>query len=297
MPHPKVVVTKIDRDGHRPAMKRLFSHLSLPSTADRVAIKLNLCDYRRPETGAVSHPAVVHALLGELRELFPRAELLLCENDASDTLVENMYRYLGLDAVAAAHGATCVNLSGDQWVRVPIKGLRFTEVEVPATLVESDLLINHPKLKTHGKTKMTCGLKNLFGCYRPKDKRPYHRFLDDAIVDINLAVRPVLTLVDADLCVEGNRGPTQGLPKRVGLFIGGQDVVAVDAFCARLMGFWPSRVAHVRKAARAGIGSLRYDLQGDFSPAEFRQHRFRYSRAKFLLMQVSRRILAWSDVG
>lgn len=279
------------------AMARLINSLELPETARRIAIKLNLCDYRKWETGATSDPRVVGALLKTLRLLYPKAEIFLCENDSTDTLVENLWGYLELDTVAAQYDAKCISLSKGAWVRVPIRGLRSTELEVPALFQECDLLINHPKLKTHGKTKMTCGLKNLFGCYRPKDKRVFHRFLDEAIVDINLAIRPQFVIVDADLCVEGNRGPTQGLPKKLGLFIGGKDQVAVDAFCARLMGFRPNTVGHIRKAARARVGSMLYELAGDLTGEDLPQYRFQYSRSKFLFMQVVRRLLSWSEAA
>lgn len=293
----QVSVVKIVANDRSAAMRELFGFLSLPKTARRIGIKLNLCDYRPPETGVISHPEVVAALLEVLRSYYPQAELFLCENDASDTLVENMWGYVGLDRVAAEYGARCVSLSKEDWVRMRIDGLHFSEIEVPAILQDCDLLINHPKLKTHGKTKITCALKNLFGCFRPKNKGPLHKILDKAIVDINMAVRPHLVIVDADLCVEGNRGPTQGIPKRVGLFIGGGDAVAVDSFCAKLMGFRPYLVGHIRKAARAGVGSMRYDLSGDLSITDLGGYRFQYSYGKFLLMQVVRRVLSWSDAA
>lgn len=292
-----VYATRITNGDRRAALARLLAFFRLPPAARRIAIKLNLCDYRQPETGAVSDPAVVAALLAVLRQRYPRAEILLCENDASDTLVQNLWGWLGLDRVATEFDARCVSLAEDDWVRVPIAGWRFPELEVPRLLRESDFVINHPKLKTHGKTKITCALKNLFGCYRAKDKRPLHRFLDEAIVDMNLALRPHLVIVDSDLCVEGNRGPTQGLPKRLGLFMGGEDPVAVDAFCARLMGFRPAGIGHIRRAARAGVGTMAYELEGDLEGEPLDGYRFQYSLGKFWLMQVARKVLSWSDAG
>lgn len=290
-----VFAVKIVSDDRSGALRRLSSYLSLPDTVRRIAIKLNLCDYRRPETGAVSHPDVVRALLQVLRERYPQAEIFLCENDSSDTIVENMWGYLGLDQVATRYSARCVSLSQEEWIQVPIPGLHFQELEIPKIMTECDLLINHPKLKTHGKTKITCALKNLFGCYRQKNKAPLHQFLDEAIVDINLAIRPHVVIVDADLCVEGNRGPTQGLPKRLGLFIGGRDSVGVDSYCARLMGFKPNAVGHIRKAARAGCGSMRYIIDGDLIGEDLRPYRFQFSQGKFMFMQVARRLLSWSE--
>ena len=61
----------------------------------------------------------------------------------------------------------------------------FQEVEVPRILDES-LIIDHPKLKTHGRTKMTCALKNMYACYKIKDKVKYHSFLDKAKQLVNI---------------------------------------------------------------------------------------------------------------
>src|SRR5262247_3931681 len=121
----KVFAVKICEGDHQHALSRLSSSLSLPDTAHHIGIKLNLCDYRRPETGVVSHPAVVGALLWVLREKYPRAEISLCENDASDTLVENIWGYLGFDQVAAQYNARCISLCREKWVRVPIRGRHF----------------------------------------------------------------------------------------------------------------------------------------------------------------------------
>jgi uncharacterized protein (DUF362 family) len=292
-----VFAVKIKSHDRAAAMQQLVELTNPPTDARRIAVKLNLCDYRRPETGAVSHPEVVSALLQVLRHKYPAAEISLYENDSSDTLVQQMWGYLGLDKIAAAFDARCVNLPQVEWVTVPVRGVHFQELEVPKLLLDADLHINHPKLKTHGKTQITCALKNMFGCYRPKDKGPYHKYLDAAIVDVNMAIRTHLTIVDADLCVEGNRGPTRGLPKRVGLFIGGRDSVAVDAMCAELMGLLPGRIGHIRQSAGAGLGSMQYDLQGDVSPRDFLSYRFEYSQSNLLFMQVVRRVMSWSGAG
>ena len=61
-------------------------------------------------------------------------------------------------------------------------------------------------------------------------------------MDINLAIKTHYTIVDGYLCLEGNRGPTQGFPKKVGVFIGGEDSVTVDMFCAKFMGFNPKKL-------------------------------------------------------
>jgi uncharacterized protein (DUF362 family) len=273
-------------------MAQLLSRLPFPADARSVGIKLNLCDYRLPETGAVSDPQVVAPLLQELRSRYPNSDIFVYEHDANSTLARTLFGYLGLDKVAASYDVRCVSLADEEWVERAVPGLYFKSLEVPRILEETDLLINHPKLKTHGRTLMTCALKNMFGCIRPKKKVQFHKHLAEAIVDINLAIPSHLTVVDANLCVEGNRGPTQGLPKRLGLLFGGTDIVAVDAFGADVMGFGARRIQHVKLAERAHLGSRRYDLIGDWQSRDAATSRFRFSMFNFRMMQVARRLLA-----
>jgi uncharacterized protein (DUF362 family) len=41
-----------------------------------------------------------------------------------------------------------------------------------------------------------------------------------------------------------------------------KDPVATDAFCARLMGFHPWFIGHIRKSASSGVGSMKYSIKG-----------------------------------
>jgi uncharacterized protein (DUF362 family) len=45
-------------------------------------------------------------------------------------------------------------------------------------------------------------------------------------------------------------GPLNGTPRPLGRIVLADDPVAADATCARLMGFDPSRIVHVREGAR-----------------------------------------------
>ena len=286
-----VHLVKVHDDDIRDAMQRLMDRLSLPVECDRpIGVKVNLCDYRRRETGTTTDPLVLEPLLMFLRQRYPSSRIFLFEHDATGTLADNLFTWLGLDLVARRYDVEIVNLAREKWTSVGLKGYHFQEIEVPNLLMES-LIINHPKMKTHGRTKITCGLKNMFACYRIKEKVRYHAFLDEAIVDINKAIATHYTIVDGILALEGNRGPTQGFPKKVGVLVGGNDVVAVDAFCARFMGFNPNRIGHIKKACKAGIGSMDFQVESEIPPNKFRDYKFQFSIPKFWLMEGLRRIL------
>jgi uncharacterized protein (DUF362 family) len=273
------------------AMERLIDKLGFPSVDGRpIGIKVNLCDYRRPETGATTDPLVLDPLLKNIRNHYPSSRIFLFENDATGTLADNLFTWLGLDKIALKYDAEIINLAREKWTTIALQGLQFKEMEVPVILWES-IIINHPKMKTHGRTKISCGLKNMFGCYRIKKKDIYHKFLDEAIVDVNLAIPTHLTIVDGVLALEGNRGPTQGFPKKVGVLVGGADIVAVDSFCARFMGFNPRSVRHIAMSSKTGVGSMRFRTDTEVREQDFSKYKFQFSIPKFWLMQTLRRIL------
>jgi len=287
----RVYLTKIASHQIEQALSRLCDKLPFPAKANKIGIKVNLCDYRMRETGVTTDPLVLDPLLKILRSKYPESTIYLIEHDATSTIASNLFKWLDIDKTAARYDAACVSLADHDWEKVKIDGYRFKEIDVSRTILDCDLMINHPKLKTHGRTKVTCGLKNMFGCYRIKNKVAYHRFLDEAIVDINLAVKSHITIVDGYLCVEGNRGPTQGLPKKTGVFIGGEDIVAVDACCAKVMGFNPNFITHIRLAQKKGLGSMRYDLESELDKDQLRELKFKFNFGKYALMEALRKVL------
>ena len=270
-------------------IERLLKNIKLPEKIQRIAIKMNLCDYRKPETGAVSDPRILESLLKNLRNNYPSSDILMIENDATSVSADRMFKYLEIDKISEKYSARAINLAHEKWIARQIDGYVMKSVEVPAILEDCDLLITHPKLKTHATTKITCGLKNMFGCYHQRRKVMFHKFLDKAIVDINLALKPHVSIVDANICMEGIGGPCYGVPRKLGLMIGGQDVVAVDAFCASLVGFRPWFVGHIRKAASKNLGQMRYKVLGDFQHGDKDAYRFEFDRTLYYLLKLTRR--------
>jgi len=288
----EVYITKIVDGDLEESLARQIEFMQIPEGTKSIGIKINLCDYRKKETGATTDPEVLSALLKLLRQQHESAEIFLIENDATGTVTENILPYLGMIQVAEKYDVKCYNLAHEEWIPKKINGCHFKEIDVSKILQDCDFLINHPKLKTHSRTKITCGLKNMYSCYRTKYKVNYHKFLNDAIVDINLANKVDYVLVDANLCHEGNRGPINGMAKKVGLFIGGADIVAVDTLGARLMKFKPSLIPHIRKSKNKGIGSMRYTLAGDLTPKDFKQYKFEYSWIRYFIMNFARKVVA-----
>jgi uncharacterized protein (DUF362 family) len=56
-------------------------------------------------------------------------------------------------------------------------------------------------------------------------------------------------IADGIVAMEGN-GPLNGTPRLLGKIVLADDPVAADATCARLMGFEPDRIVHIREGSR-----------------------------------------------
>ncbi len=262
----KVLVLKSDGAAIYSDIVKVFDFYPhvLERKPKKIAIKLNIGVIKPPESGAIADPIFVENLLRVLREKCgPEPEIAIIEaNSTNNRNVSICYKIMGFEAIAEKYGAKCVNLSDEPVVKKKIDGYLFKEIEVPKIMTETDLLITLPKLKTHYLAKITGGLKNQFGCYPTKDKYKFHDKLSQAIVDANLMRKPDFALLDAINCMVGP-GSLAGMTKKCNLIIASDDVVAADCVGAKLFGFNPRFVGHIRKAAAKGLGSTKYSLHGD----------------------------------
>ena len=230
---------------------------------DNVILKINLCDFRLPETGAVTHPIFLDAMLGYLRSNFRDLNLLVVESDATNARPDLLVKWLGFEGVLKKNRAEYINLSKIETVRKQIKGRYFKEIDVPTIFDGSNFFISMAKLKTAMLTKITCCLKNQFGCIPYPKKIKFHSDLDDVIVDANLAMKPDFCIVDGIVGMGGTKGPNDGVPINYGAIISGKDPVAVDSVCAKILGFTPFFVGHIRKSQASSVGKMSYELAGE----------------------------------
>ena len=153
-------------------------------------------------------------------------------------------------------GARFVDLNLAPVTRVPLHA-RFTELGelwLPAPVVDADVVISMPKMKTHHWAGATLSMKNCFGCVPGRiygwPKNVLHwAGLQEAIVDVASAVRPELQIVDGIVGMEGN-GPIDGTPVQAGVLVFGTDPVATDSTAAVVMGLDPAGIWHVSEAGR-----------------------------------------------
>lgn len=214
-----------------------------------VALKPNLgWDLFLP--GAVTSPLVLESVA---RVLLRRArKLYLVEADQVLVDCERALRQTRIDEVCRRHGIEWVNLSRQRFVRTPVRDpLAIESLEIPELLTRMPV-VTVPVMKTHNKTVLSGAIKNQWGCL-PKFRHNYHPVVDQVLRDLTTVVRPVFTVLDATVALEGD-GPKSGQPRVCDLVLAGADPVAVDTVAQRLMGLDRFRVRHLELCAEAGLG-------------------------------------------
>lgn len=224
----------------------------------RVALKVNMLIGKAPDRHITTHPEFV-AAVAEL-VLAARATPFIIDSPGgpySAPALRLAYDRCGFKAVAEELGME-LNYDLSTSTVTAERGLRIMSAELLTPALEADVIINLPKLKTHGLTTMTCAVKNLFGLVPGVKKLEYHMrspHVDDfcgMLVDVAELSRPHLHLVDAVVAMEGE-GPSGGAPRSSGLVLGGTDMHAVDMVASCLMGIAPEDIPTLRLAGEAGL--------------------------------------------
>jgi uncharacterized protein (DUF362 family) len=252
----KVAIVKGER-GHKPVFEALdlIDYRQCLVGCDKVLIKVNFITTTTWDTGATTDPVVVEAIIRKLRDL--PVSIYVVESDATLTNSDKAFEVTGMKEMCKQNDVPYLNLRHvKDRVKIAIpNGEALHTITVPRIVTES-AIISAAKLKTHMSTKVTLGMKNMFGLLPDKFKGKYHaKGISKVIVDINTVLRPAMTVIDGFVAMEGE-GPTDGTPVKMDLIIAGKDVVATDATAARVMGFDPHEISHIRRAHEKELGNI-----------------------------------------
>lgn len=220
----------------------------IPRAAE-VSLKPNLgWDLFLP--GSVTSPWVLEGVVRTIRDWV--AKIYVVESDQVVVDVEKAFRLNRIDRVCREYDLTWVNMTRGPMRTVPLpNGRVLKELTVPEILLRTKL-VTVPVMKTHNKTVITGAIKNQWGCL-PMFRHNYHLVLDAALADINTVARPCFALMDATVGLEGN-SPKSGIPKVVNRMLASGDFVALDTVAAKIMGFDPAPIGHLRECVAAGLG-------------------------------------------
>ena len=245
----------------RKALKLTEGFDSLDWRNNRVLIKPNTVNPSRSGSGMVTDARIVEAVANLVMEENPKS-IFIGEGSSvgydfpgrEDSI--HCMKIAGVAQVAERLGIEIIDLNQDEQIEVrPSEAYVMETFSIAQTAFEADIIISLPVLKTHVRTGITCGLKNMKGVLPSDEKKRTHQCgLDRGIVDLNRVVRPHFTVVDGIVGLQGtHKKETDKVP--LGIVLAGNDVVAVDAVCAKVAHFDPQEILHIQLAAEAGLGA------------------------------------------
>ena len=226
---------------------------------DRVLLKPNLLAAKDPDKAVTTHPALVRVVAELVREA---GGIVKIGDSPGIGGFLKVTEKTGMHKVAIESGADLIEFKES----IELQGSgTFRSIRLARAYYEADKIINLPKLKTHEMMTMTCAVKNLFGAVIGTEKAGWHlkagssrQLFARLLLEIYQLKKPVLTIVDAVLAMEGN-GPGNGTPISLGLLIAGTNPVAVDVIAGKVAGI-PADLLYIEhEAVNMGLNGAMMD--------------------------------------
>jgi len=219
-----------------------------------VVLKPNLVDYA-PGDAINTHPLLVLAATESFRRMGAKY-VIVAEGPGHQRDTQQVLSESGYHESLRDERIRLVDLNRDELIRIPLRAsyMGMKSLCLPRTVLEADFLVSMPKIKTHHWSGVTLSMKNMFGIvpgarYGWPKNILHWKGIQESVLDLCATVPVHFVIADGIVTMEGN-GPLNGTPRPLGRIVLADDPVAADATCARLMGFEPSRIVHIREGSR-----------------------------------------------
>jgi len=251
------------RDAVEECMRLCHWESLVPRNA-QVVIKANCCT-AVPDKAESSNtdPRLADAVCEVLQTR--TRNIVIGESDGLRQKAQEAFAVTGFNEIAARRGIPLVNFSETPWT--PVRCDPAGMIELPQMILDADVFITLPVLKTHALTYFTGALKNQWGALPQYNRILLHKHLDALLATLHRIFKPQLAVMDGIIGMEG-RGPANGKPRRLDIVLASRDSVALDATAMRLVGLDPQRCVHLVLAAQQKLGRIAQDsirVDGDWA--------------------------------
>ncbi len=269
------------KDRIQKALSPLGGLNNFVDSGDTVLLKPNLLSPKPPESGIITHPSIVKSMIELLQDI--GAEVIVGESsggssdDEVGTITTRAFKVSGLDEICKDAGVELVNFDNSDYELVDNPGETVDTIPLPKPVLEADLVIDLPKLKTHTLTMFTGAEKNLYGCVPGIKKREFHSLypnpnsFSEVVVDILEIIKPELSIMDGVEILHGNGPGEMGEKYDLGTIMASSDPVALDRVAEHYLGFGEGEVQISEIAGERGIGESSLEnirVIGDFEGPE-----------------------------
>lgn len=240
-----------------------------------VLLKVNLIGPKSSDSAAVTHCEFVRALTRILKT----KGCIVWIGDSSGGAIAGIaptaqsFKVAGYEKVALEEGAIIKNFDREGVFELEPKSKYKEKMYLAKPLVDADVVINLPKLKTHSSTIYTGAVKNVFGCIPGLRKAMYHKIAPDKedfgeiLTDIHEGVKFNIHIMDGIISMQGE-GPTAGSVYNARKILISQDPLALDTVAINMLGMTIEDIPVLIAAKKRSLGQYNLDeikIDGDYN--------------------------------
>lgn len=237
-PTSKTLVSKVtEKDGLSAAINKAVTLIGgfpgFVSPGDNVLIKAN---FNSPDRyPASSDPDFIRAVVAVLRDSGITKVTLGASSGLAWQPTEKVLKKKKVFKLAEELNIRLINFDEGEWVTIPINGIHFKSISLTKAALTADKIIYLPNLKTHSLARFSIGLKFAVGLTEPSSRRALHdTLLEEKVVEINLAIKPALVILDARKCLVTG-GPAKGRRKKAHHVLASTDLIALDIEALKIL--------------------------------------------------------------
>lgn len=225
---------------------------------NKVVIKPNFVSRRKPGEAVTTHPEILHSVIKLAEEA--GGIVTIAESPGgpyNSAILHSLYSVCGANEAVEGTNAKLNFNTAFSDVSFP-DGKTLKSFPIIQPILDADVIISLPKLKTHAMTSYTGAVKNLFGTIPGTYKAELHFRLDERkafcsmLVDLCECVKPTLSIMDGVWGMEGN-GPTNGKNRHIGLIMAAANPHALDYAACKLIDYSLGEVDTVLEASKRGL--------------------------------------------
>ena len=239
-----------------------------------VFLKTNALAPHPASRAITTHPSVVQAIINYFKKY--NVKIIVGDNPATKEL-KTVYKVNGtMDVIEKEQ----VQLTNNKELKVisATKYKRYKDFNVSKEMIEADILVNIPKLKTHGLTYFTGAQKNLFGTIYGLEKAQWHvkssspLEFGEAMSDLYSAIKNELkdkifvNLMDGIEGLEGEGPSTGGVKKEANVLLSSLDAIALDRVAMEIVKLDYKKSFISVLSSERGLGEFNLDnitIEGD----------------------------------
>ena len=232
-----------------PALDALLAHFggwsALVQPGRKVLVKPNLLSDATPAKAITTHPELVRQVVRGLKRA--GAVVQVGDSPAGAMNLEQVWRTTGMAEVCASEQVPLVSFEQGGTRQVTRDGHVFA---VANAIMEADLVVSLPKVKTHSLTTLTAAVKNFYGALPGYQKAQLHKAYPKPrrfcrmLRALHAVMPPNFSIADGVIGMEGE-GPANGKPVTLGFLAASTDAVALDFALCQALHIDPRRVPYL----------------------------------------------------